>query len=126
MKLTRKKAIELFRKHWTWLAKTGSMDKEKWIKKHFPKELVDNDCFLCEYVEMTRSTGSPRPPCDSCPIEWPGANCERTSHYTNGIYKNIAGLYSKWVETFVYDSPKMKKQRKIIALKISKLPEKEL
>jgi len=72
MRLTKRKALEICRKLWEWLRKTGGDDDEKedwpgW-EKYGKMEL---DCPCCEYVgSYGRGDG-----CRKCPLAklWPGA-----------------------------------------------------
>jgi len=75
MDLTRERALELHRQMWTDMQKDlgdtpdGGQRvkyKHKWCVTHFPKERIENDCFLCEYDESSEFGN-----CRSCPIRWP-------------------------------------------------------
>lgn len=54
MRLTRKKAIELCIKLWTWCAKTGER-KEEWPEWE-KYDSICCDCWFCEYDEQKRKT----------------------------------------------------------------------
>jgi hypothetical protein len=66
MRLTRKKAIEFFKIHWTWLAKTGKKKTDykypaeqlKYIAGERPKD----DCWFCEYIKQNKKN------CRMCPV----------------------------------------------------------
>lgn len=79
-RLTKARAIELFRQQWTDMrdrigenpsSRERELFKDMWIDEHFPGETVDCGCFLCEY-DMQQENGDE---CDFCPIEWPGGGC---------------------------------------------------
>ncbi len=94
MKLTRKRAIELYRQMWRWCGKTGK-DKRDWpgLKKY---GYVSANCFLCHYCEQELLK--------CCIIKWPGGRCS-------------GGLYGKWFKE------KNIEKRKALARKIAELPE---
>ena len=74
MKLTREEALRLHRLMWTdmqkelgdkpsWTERVAF--KKAWCKKHFPKEKIEESCFLCEYgIQHSEYV------CDHCPIRW--------------------------------------------------------
>lgn len=73
MELTRERALELHRQMWTNMQMTlgdnpNSHEREKfkrkWCKEHFPTEIIDAHCFLCEYVDTHEDD------CAYCPIKW--------------------------------------------------------
>ena len=89
MKLTKGKAIELFKRQWTDMQKelgdTPCSDdredfKEKWCKEHFPNEIIICDCFLCEY-DGQQDNGTSSILCHYCPIDW--GNNGDGKHYAN-------------------------------------------
>ena len=80
-KLTKKEAIDLFRKLWTDMqTELGDcpdfvdrrLFKSEWCKKNFPDEIVLSNCPLCEYAygkyQENEYKGSS---CRFCPIKWP-------------------------------------------------------
>jgi hypothetical protein len=107
MKLTKKKAVKMFRAHWRWLAETGSRHKEFWPGHDFAEDGIDSTCFLCEYMDQVDGD------CRDCPIEWPGINCADKNH------EDEKGLFSKWW------SAATRRTRREYARIISKLPERE-
>ena len=80
MKLTRRKAIELFREHWRWAGKTGKYKKE-WPGLH--GEYIENDCFLCEYDNQHKGSYC----CNTCLIIWPSED---------GSCEGSGSPYDKW------------------------------
>lgn len=85
MELTREKALELHYQMW------GDMQndlgdnpeptlrakyKEEWIKKHFPKEDVLFDCFLCEFASFSGWSDYGTTRCCGCPINWDSLTVE--------------------------------------------------
>ena len=83
MDLTREEAVRLFHEQWSDMQKElgdrptaahRSMFKEDWCKKHKPRDVVYNDCFLCDYVKHTarkRGMSTLFLDCRLCPIVWP-------------------------------------------------------
>jgi hypothetical protein len=110
MKLTKKKAIKLFREHWRWLAETGSTIKSNWPGHDFLKDEIASMCFLCEYMDQVDGENGG---CDGCLIDWPGENC--ADKHSIGDDK---GLFAKWWKA------KTEKTRQKYAKIISELPEK--
>ena len=83
MDLTREDALVFFRMMWTdmqdELGDNPEFDqrcdyKEKWINAKFPHRRVENDCFLCEYVNYKDMDS-----CKRCPIDWGG----------DGLHENV-------------------------------------
>lgn len=85
--LTREKALELHRQMWSDMQKdlgdNPTRDerwayKETWIEEHFPKDLVYNLCFLCEYCANQQFSDRDEFDYDKCvcPIKWPRERCE--------------------------------------------------
>ena len=81
-RLTKERAIELFRQQWSDMQDrigenpdilNRELFKIMWVDEHFPGEEVDANCFLCEYVMQQDREGVGN--CDFCPIEWPGGYC---------------------------------------------------
>ncbi len=106
MKLTKEKAIELFRELWRWCGETGK-PKKLWPRWEFNGGDVPemrNDCPLCEYTIRTEKKD-----CPDCPIRWG----------KNKFNSCLGGLYGKWLDALREDSEK----RKRIAKQISELPE---
>lgn len=74
--LTRERALELHRQMWSDMQRDlgdspRDIDriryKAQWCRKHFPTGHIDNDCFLCEYINVDTNGFS----CVRCPIKWP-------------------------------------------------------
>ena len=95
MELTREKALELHRKMWSDMQKdlgdtpNGSQRvsyKREWCDTHFPKEDIENNCFLCEY-----NKSSERDDCKDCPIRWPYED-DYTTYCTNRKYYYTAPI----------------------------------
>lgn len=64
MTLTKKLAISLHRKMWSWIADETERQKEIVTKCEYPPFrhiTIDNDCWCCEYAQRE---------CRNCPIEW--------------------------------------------------------
>lgn len=108
MKLTRKKAIELFRKHWRSIAR----DKEnngkytKWFEAYISKHGdINGSCFLCEYDKQQHYKYCNK----TCIIQWP--NCYHCL--------DNRSLFSKWERAKIHDKAKE------IARLISELPERK-
>ena len=75
MKLTRERAIELFRELWRWLAETGKR-KEDWPRWEFnggDVPFTPYTCPLCEYTIQKSRSGEVE--CSLCPIAWPEEKC---------------------------------------------------
>ena len=90
MNLTREEALELHRKMWTDMQRdlgdtpNGGKRigyKRQWCDNHFPKESIENNCFLCEYAKSSALNN-----CKSCPIRWPYENDCNGCHCTNYRY----------------------------------------
>ena len=116
MRLSKKRAIKLFREHWKWLAETGSNRKDDWPGWDFDDDYIEHCCFLCEYAK-----GRSDHDCRKCPIDW-GVNYEiedgsgQCSYADNDTWN----YYGKW------DRARTVKTRKKYAKIISELPELEL
>jgi len=106
--LTREKALELHRQMWTDMQKDlGDMPnggqrvsyKIEWCDTHFPKESIENSCFLCEYDKS-----SARNNCKSCPIRWPyeyeytPCHCTNNQYYYNAPISEILALPEREIE----------------------------
>lgn len=85
MKLTKKKAIELSIKLWTWLAETGK-EKEEWPVWDKYDYAILNDCFLCEYDDQKRGG------CNACPLT---EKFSRQPSQKFGCYADDCA-YSQW------------------------------
>lgn len=81
MRLTREKALNLHRQMWTDMQeKLGDNPsyndrenfKSEWIFKHFPKEHICNNCFLCEFCKDCTNG-------EECIIDW-GFNASTNSY----------------------------------------------
>ncbi len=99
-------------KLWTWLAETGSEDKENWphwkdynYKTYWHAK--DRACFACQAGNQNKKkTVTKHSECDCCPIEWP-EELQCSNNY---------GLYNKWLSTTSIN------ERKTLALQIAALP----
>ena len=112
MKLTKKKAIELFRAHWKWLSETGKEEKDEWPEFDFWSELIENECFLCEFTwGKIPGVNGKDVNCLKCPIDWGIAAFE----YDSCPCESAA--YKKW------RIAKTKRTRKKYAKIISELQE---
>lgn len=103
MELTRERALELHRQMWTDMQRdlgdtpNGGqrvLYKMQWCDTHFPKEKIENSCFLCEYDKS-----STRDNCKSCPIRWPYEDedddecyCTRCGYYYKAPISEILAL----------------------------------
>ena len=110
MKLTKRKALEICRDLWRWLAKTGTVNKSKWPgwKEH---GIMAHNCPCCEYsMDRGHLTGL----CiETCIIKWPGKGC-----------RNSESPYLGWENEGRIDERK-KLAKKIVALAneaLEKLP----
>lgn len=97
MKLTREEALKLHRQMWTDMQTElednppGAMRiffKEKWKEKHFPGEVVSDNCFLCEVTRLRNCGGG----CSKCPIVWPCGRCFDHHYYYNAPISEILAL----------------------------------
>lgn len=102
MSFTKEESIRLFRAHWAWLAKTGSVDKAAFLKKKGHVGIL-NDCYLCEYCKETV--------CNNCPIDWPDSTTGMSATCTDSYFDEWALCGDKT-------------ERKRLAKLISELPEK--
>lgn len=106
--LTREKALELHRQMWTDMQRdlgdtpNGGQRveyKTQWCDVHFPKESIENSCFLCEYDKS-----SARNNCKSCPIRWPYEDdfpicyCTNNQYYYNAPISEILALPEREIE----------------------------
>lgn len=102
MELTRERALELHRQMWTDMQRdlgdtpdSGQRIEYKceWCDAHFPKEYIENHCFLCEYDRLSTIYD-----CKSCPIRWPyeddcnGCYCTKRSYYYKAPISEILAL----------------------------------
>lgn len=94
--LTRERALELHRQMWTDMQRDlGDTPnggerveyKMQWCDIHFPKEDIENNCFLCEY---DKSAGHDN--CKSCPIRWPYEDAGTACYCTNYQYYYTAPI----------------------------------
>lgn len=78
MKLTKEEAVRLFHEQWSDMQKelgdcpspySRALFKRIWCDRHFPKENIEDDCFLCEYARQYDHK------CSNCPIKWSSDNC---------------------------------------------------
>ena len=76
MKLTRDEALKLHREMWTYMQNELGDNpsfgerirfKTKWCDEHFPNEIIESCCFLCEYASQYADCDDY---CDFCPIRW--------------------------------------------------------
>jgi hypothetical protein len=105
-----KQTIELFRRHWTWLVETGSIHKSHWPEWDFHIQRVQNNCFLCEYINNIYghwSNSTVDLNCTECPIDWGNSSI---------CYQKPSGLFRLWEEAAT------EQKRKKIAYQISTLP----
>lgn len=85
MKLTRKKALQLCKEHWLWLAENPDKEKIHWPK--FQKySYMSGNCFCCEY-----STTHRRPYC--------GKKCILSNLWPMGCDKDATSPYVLWTKT---------------------------
>ena len=86
MKLSEEMAVRLHRMMWSDMQKKLGDNPEGelrhsfkvgWIKKYFPGEYIENQCFLCEYVKQFtgHSVAIGCDGCSACPIKWPKDAC---------------------------------------------------
>ena len=84
MKLTKEEAVRLFHEQWSDMQKElgdcprpyeRTLFKGIWRDRHFPRENVESDCFLCEYARQFDHM------CINCPIKWPLDDCCAHSEY---------------------------------------------
>ena len=76
MKLTKRKALEISKELWTWLAETGEEFKQDWPGwKKYGKMI--HYCPCCEYVGQQGKYSIDRTLCEGCPLIelWPD-DCE--------------------------------------------------
>lgn len=94
MKLTREKALDLYRRMWMGMQEelgdnpTSServLFKEKWCREHFPNDRIINNCFLCEYAFGKGA-------CNKCPILWPTDACYEDRYYYRVPISEILAL----------------------------------
>lgn len=80
MRLTRKRAIDISIRLWTWMAEDGTREKGNWPgwKRIGP---LDNECALCEYAFNADIKGR----CTACP-------------YREHFYGCGSGPYALWCE----------------------------
>lgn len=108
MKLTREKALELHRQMWTDMQRDlgntpnggDRVDyKRQWCDTHFPKESIENHCFLCEYDSLSAIHD-----CKSCPIRWPYEDdcdvcyCTKYRYYYKAPISEILALPEREIE----------------------------
>lgn len=76
MKLTKEDAIKYHREMWADMLKDLGENpsfsqreeyKKEWCEKHFPNEVIQCCCFLCEYDDEEADYDKPR---TKCPIDW--------------------------------------------------------
>ena len=97
MKLTKEQAITEHRKMWNWIAdqyknktdflnKTDDINdlKQCYINMVFPGEVIECDCFCCEYDYEFGGI------CENCPIEWDSIYdefmCTDKDSHNNNLY----------------------------------------
>lgn len=82
-KLTREEALKYHRQMWSDMRDALGDDptqlererfKREWCKAHFPEEIIECDCFLCEYdLQKEGEPGDSSPYCgETCLIDWSG------------------------------------------------------
>lgn len=84
MKLSEEMAVRLHRMMWSDMQRelgdcpSGNdrlKFKHEWVKRNFPGESIDNDCWLCEYASSKASRSDCDSYCKYCPISWPDRHC---------------------------------------------------
>lgn len=123
MILTREEAIAEHRKMWRWIAEETVKQQEfvyewKYMEKYFPKDVIENICFCCEYSTQKKLFEGTHK-CDFCPIDWGG----KFSNYMC-VDKEYAdddkGLFALWVNA------KDWKEAAELARQIAELPERQV
>lgn len=98
MELTREEALKYHRMMWTDMRRNLGDNpnafariayKDAWIKEHFPNSEIDNDCFLCEYVNHH---GHSYDCTESCPINWDGGCFSGHVNYRESPISEILAL----------------------------------
>ena len=99
MKMSEEMAVRLHRMMWSDMQRELGDNPEgedrieykmKWVKKHFPGEIIDNNCWLCEFTH-TPYSGAPQ--CKNCPIKWPHDLCtDKFMHYQSAPISKILAL----------------------------------
>ena len=99
LNLTREKALALHRQMWTEMQEKlgdcpSAIDRDgfkaDWCKEHFPNHNINNDCFLCEYVNHYHCTT--KYCLTRCPIDW--ESLKKYSYQTTGccaVYNEYDG-----------------------------------
>lgn len=130
--MTRKQAINKFRKMWKEIGELGLTDKNDSPTLQAEKTDIFNNCFLCEYSinEMGKKGVGPYYDevnyCDHCPIEWPISKENPPDSFYCEFYKKIYNCYDApglWLQWIVACTKSNMNKAKKIALQISELPE---
>ena len=106
--MTEREAIRAFRKHWKTLSLTGTRNKKVGIPAG---AMWSNDCALCQYV-LEKFGGCVDG--SKCPIRWPQKANSRD-------FACVGSLYFDWNSLYISEEERAK-----IALKISRLPAKNI
>lgn len=129
MKLTKERAIAEYRKMWLWISKQIMKDylanrtirtvflyKMKYMNKVYPNEMIECNCFCCEYVEQSGKNCE-----EDCPLYWNDKHTKRTCGERNSYYNIIYNNSICCTCTF-----KEAKRMARMAYKIAILEEKEI
>lgn len=105
MKMSEEMAVRLHRMMWSDMQKEFGdrpypeerfQFKADWIRKHFPSESINNDCWLCEYASSVADHYAFDPYCKHCPISWPGCHCNTLGFsYAKAPISEILALPAK-------------------------------
>ena len=112
MGITRKQAIKLHRKLWSWLSENPEADEDdwpEWDRNTGDIEECKGDSPCCEYTKKRYLK------CQVCPIDWGNLGCnDKYERY------DLKGLYVKWNSTIVL------KTKSKLAKRIANLPERDI
>ena len=98
MQLTREKALELHRQMWADMQRDLGDEpspeqrnryKAEWCRKHFPRDIILCNCFLCAYDGESHCWNYGD--CE-CLIKWPRGRCEDGSCKDDWRYMPISTL----------------------------------
>lgn len=135
MNISREEAIRKHREMWSWIAEQYENGvalpvhrlKQNFIKKCYPYDSPDSDCYCCAYTKTLTELeiGGSLYNCEMCPLEWPSneKNFMCCVCMTRG--RKIDGLYGKII---CYTDPTMGAYKKaaIIAREIANLSERKI
>lgn len=131
MKLTKERAIAEHRKMWLWISRQIMKDysasrmvrltyfyKRKYLNKFYPNEMIEQECFCCEYVKQSGIINCYK----NCPLYWNNKHTEYTCSEHFGYYNIITRM-----STMCYGFCTFKEAKKIakMAYKIAMLDKKE-